>query len=153
MKNIFFALIVFLSINGTSKGQTQAYINFETATMISDAAQKKAVEEGWNMVIVILDGGGNLISLRRMDGVQIGSIDVAIAKAKSAVYFRRPTKIFEDAMKNEGGGRIATLPNAVAIEGGLPIFKDGVCIGSIGISGATSAQDGIVAEAGISVIN
>ncbi|WP_296701624.1 heme-binding protein [Algoriphagus sp.] len=152
MKNVFFFLLVILSFNSISKGQTQPYLDFETATYISDAAQKKAVEEGWNMVIVILDGGGNLISLRRMDGVQIGSIDVAIAKAKSAVYFKRPTKVFEDAMKSEGGGRIATLPNIVAVEGGLPIFKDGICIGSIGISGATSPQDGIVAAAGISVI-
>jgi len=152
MKNIIFFLIVFFSITSISKGQTQPYLNFETASMISDAAQKKAVEEGWNMVIVILDGGGNLISLRRMDGVQIGSIDVAIAKAKSAVYFKRPTKVFEEAMKAETGGRIATLPHVVAIEGGLPIFKDGVCIGSIGISGATSPQDGIVAAAGLEIL-
>jgi uncharacterized protein GlcG (DUF336 family) len=86
-----------------------------------------------------------------MDGVQIGSIDVALAKAKSAVYFKRPTKVFEDAMKGEGGARIATLPNAVAIEGGLPIFKDGIIVGAIGISGASSAQDGVVAAAGLSV--
>ncbi|MBN3584187.1 heme-binding protein [Algoriphagus aestuarii] len=153
MKNLVFFLLVFLSLTSISKSQTQPFLNFETASLISDAAQQKAIEEGWNMVIVILDGGGNLISLRKMDGVQIGSIDVAIAKAKSAVYFKRPTKVFEEAMKNEGGGRIATLPNAIAIEGGLPIFKDGVCIGSIGISGATSAQDGIVAAAGIAILD
>jgi uncharacterized protein GlcG (DUF336 family) len=151
MKHLAFLFILFLSITSISKGQTQPYLNFETASLISDAAQKKAMEEGWNMVIAILDGGGNLISLRRMDGVQIGSIEVAIAKAKSAVYFKRPTKVFEEAMKAETGGRIATLPNVVAIEGGLPIFKDGICIGSIGISGASSAQDGIVAAAGIAV--
>ena len=61
-----------------------------------------------------------------------GSVEVALAKAKSAVFFKRPTKVFEDAMKAEGGGRIATLPNAVAIEGGLPIFKDGVIVGPSG---------------------
>lgn len=151
MKHIVFFLIVFLSLNSISYAQTQPYLTLENASQISDAAQKKAIEEGWNMVIVILDGGGNLISLRRMDGVQIGSIEVAIAKAKSAVYFKRPTKVFEEAMKAEGGSRIATLPNAVGIEGGLPIFKDGVCIGSIGISGASSAQDGIVAAAGLEI--
>jgi glc operon protein GlcG len=101
------------------------------------------------VVIVILDDGGHLISLRRMDGVQIGSVDVAQAKARSAVMFKRSTKIFEEAMKGEGGSRIATLPHAVGVEGGLPIFKDGVIVGSIGVSGVTSAQDGMVAEAGV----
>jgi len=98
---------------------------------------------------VILDDGGNLISLQRMDGVQVGSVEVAQSKAKSAVFFKRSTKIFEDMMKGEGGARIATLPNAVGIEGGLPLFKDGVIVGSIGVSGVTSAQDGIIAEAGV----
>src|SRR5690606_2008364 len=97
----------------------------------------------------ILDDGGHLISLRRMDGVQAGSVEVAQAKAKTALYFKRSTKVFEDLAKTEGGSRVATLPNATAIEGGLPIFKDGVIVGAIGISGVTSAQDGIIAEAGI----
>lgn len=127
----------------------QPYLTLEDASRISDAAQAKSTAEGWNMVIVVLDAGGHIISLRKMDGVQIGSIDVAIAKATSSVYFKRPTKAFEDIMKGEGGARIATLPNAVAIEGGLPIFKDGVIVGSIGISGASSAQDGVVAAAGL----
>ena len=129
----------------------QPYLTLADATKISDAAEAKSKAEGWNMVIVVLDAGGHMISLRKMDGVQLGSIDVALGKAKTAVYFKRPTKAFEDMMKVEGGVRIATLPNAVAIEGGLPIVKDGVLVGAIGISGASSAQDGIVAEAGIAV--
>ena len=129
----------------------QPYLTLADATKISDAAEAKSKAEGWNMVIVVLDAGGHMISLRKMDGVQLGSIDVALGKAKTAVYFKRPTKTFEDMMKVEGGVRIATLPNAVAIEGGLPIVKDGVLVGAIGISGASSAQDGIVAEAGIAV--
>jgi len=90
---------------------------------------------------------GNLISLRKLDGTQIGSIEVAQAKAKSAALFKRPTKVFqESAIANPG---VLTLPNVVAIEGGLPIFKDGIIIGSIGVSGVTSAQDGIIADAGV----
>jgi glc operon protein GlcG len=142
-------LFVLLSFPLMAMGQTKPYLTLEDAHRISDAAEAKAKSEGWNVVISILDDGGHLISLRRMDGVQIGSVEVALAKAKSAVFFKRSTKVFEDAMKAEGGARIATLPNAVGVEGGLPIFKDGVIVGAIGISGVTSAQDGIIAEAGL----
>lgn len=151
MKKLLFLILVFVPFLIQAQGNMQPYLSLEDATRISDAAEAKSKAEGWNMVIVILDAGGHIISLRKMDGVQIGSIDVAIGKAKTAVYFKRPTKVFEDAMKAEGGSRIATLPNAVAIEGGLPIFKDGVIVGSIGISGATSPQDGVVAAAGLAV--
>lgn len=147
MKKLLFLLLFCLPLIGYS--QTKPYLTLSDAQRIADAAEAKAKAEGWNVVIAILDEGGHLISLRRMDGVQIGSVDVAQAKAKSAVMFKRSTKIFEDAMKGEGGSRIATLPHAVGVEGGLPIFKDGVIVGSIGVSGVTSAQDGMVAEAGI----
>ncbi|MEB2775168.1 heme-binding protein [Algoriphagus sp. D3-2-R+10] len=143
---LIFLLVPFLT---QAQDNTQPYLSLEDATRISDAAEAKSKVEGWNMVIVVLDAGGHMISLRKMDGVQIGSIDVALGKAKTSVYFKRPTKAFEDMMKGEGGARIATLPNAVAIEGGLPIFKDGVIVGAIGISGASSAQDGIVAAAAL----
>ncbi|UZD24799.1 heme-binding protein [Algoriphagus halophytocola] len=136
-----------------SQAQTKPYLTLEEAIKIADAAQAKSTAEGWNMVIAILDDGGHLVSLRKMDGVQTGSIDVALGKAKTSVFFKRPSKAFEDMMKADGGGRISTLPNVVAIEGGLPIFKDGVLVGAIGISGATSAQDGLVAAAALEAMD
>jgi uncharacterized protein GlcG (DUF336 family) len=147
MKKLLFLMLLALPM--LSFSQTKPYLTLEDAERITAAAEAKAKAEGWNVVIAILDDGGHLISLKRMDGVQIGSIEVAQAKAKSAVYFKRSSKVFEDAMKGEGGSRIATLPNAVGVEGGLPIFKDGIIVGSIGISGVTSAQDGIIADAGV----
>lgn len=149
MKKLIILLLLFFPFFTHAQTNLQPYLTLEDAIRISDAAQAKSKAEGWNMVIVVLDAGGHMISLRKMDGVQIGSIDVALGKAKTAVYFKRSTKVFEDLMKTEGGARIATLPNAVAIEGGLPIVKDGIVVGAIGISGASSAQDGIVAAAGI----
>ncbi|WP_075350368.1 GlcG/HbpS family heme-binding protein [Algoriphagus marinus] len=149
MKKIILSLLLLFAGLTLTEAQTKPYLSLSDAQRINAAATEKAVAEGWNVVIVILDDGGNLISLQRMDGVQVGSIEVAQAKAKSAVFFKRPTKVFEDAMKAEGGARIATLPNAVGVEGGLPIFKDGIIVGSIGVSGVTSAQDGIIAAAGI----
>lgn len=145
-KLLLFVLLTFPII---SFAQIKPYLTAADAARITEAAEAKALAEGWNVVIAILDDGGHLISLKRMDGVQIGSIDVAQAKAKSAVFFKRPTKVFEDTMKGEGGSRIATLPHAVGVEGGLPIFKDGIIVGSIGVSGVTSAQDGIIADAGV----
>jgi glc operon protein GlcG len=149
MKKLIFLFLMALPILGF--GQTKPILTLADAERISHAAEVKAKSEGWNVVIAILDDGGHLISLKRMDGVQIGSIDVAQAKAKSAVFFKRSTKVFEEAMKGEGGSRIGTLPHAVGVEGGLPIFKDGVIVGSIGVSGVTSAQDGIIAQAGVDV--
>ncbi len=147
MKKLLFLL--FFSLPALGFSQTKPYLTLADAERITAAAEAKAKAEGWNVVIAILDDGGHLISLKRMDGVQVGSVDVAQAKAKSAVFFKRPTKVFEDAMKGEGGSRIATLPHAVGVEGGLPIFKDGIIVGSIGVSGVTSAQDGIIADAGV----
>jgi uncharacterized protein GlcG (DUF336 family) len=99
------------------------------------------------MFIAIVDDGGNLMYLERMDESQLGSLDVSIAKARCALLFKRPTKALEDAV---AGGRavVMTLPNAVPVEGGLPLTAYGKIVGAIGISGATSPQDGIVAKAG-----
>ncbi|SNS31267.1 Uncharacterized conserved protein GlcG, DUF336 family [Belliella buryatensis] len=147
MKNIFTTLLLGLSLFTLVQAQTQPYLNLENANKIADAAQEKAMAENWNVVISILDQGGNLILLRRMDGTQTGSIEVAQLKAKTAFEFKRPTKVFEDMIKG-GAVHLTTMP-ITAVEGGLPIFKDGSIIGSIGISGVTSAQDGIIAEAAL----
>lgn len=147
MKNIFTTLLLGLSLFTLVHAQTQQILNLENANKIADAAQEKAMAENWNVVISILDQGGNLILLRRMDGTQIGSIEIAQLKAKTAFEFKRPTKVFEDMIKG-GAVHLTSMP-ITAVEGGLPIFKDGIIIGSIGISGVTSAQDGIIAEAAL----
>jgi glc operon protein GlcG len=151
MKKLILSLLIIIPLISIAQAQVQPYLNLEEAMRTADAAEEKARQENWNVVIAILDGGGHLIYLRRMDGVQIGSVDVAQAKAKSAVYFKRSTKVFEDLVKS-GGTHILSLPNAIPVEGGLPIFKDGVCVGAIGISGVTSAQDGMIAEAGLKAL-
>lgn len=151
MNKLQFLLIFLFPIFSFAQNHTQPYLNMEDAKRIVDACEERAKEDNWNVVIAILDGGGHLTYLRKMDGTQIGSVEVAQAKAKSAVYFKRPTKVFEDLV-NAGNTRILSLPNAVAVEGGIPIFRDGVCIGAIGISGVTSDQDGIIAEAGLKAL-
>jgi glc operon protein GlcG len=150
MQKLVFSFFILCCIAMTAKGQStsQPYITLVDAERIVAAAEARANQDKWTVVIVVLDAGGHPLLLKKIDGTQVGSVEVAIAKAKSAVYFKRPTKVLED-MVNQGKPNIMTLPNAVAVEGGLPIFKDGVIVGAIGISGVTSEQDGIIAKAGV----
>lgn len=123
-------------------------MSLAAAKEIAAAAEAEARKNNWNVVIAILDDGANLVYLQRMDGTQIGSIEVAQAKAKSAVNFKRPTKVFEDAVI---GGRMAILklPGALPVEGGIPIMMGDQLVGAIGISGVQSNQDGQIAAAGV----
>jgi len=126
---------------------TKKTLSLADAKTIAAAASKKAQAEGWTVVIAIFDNGGNLIYLERADGTQLGSVQVAQAKGLTALRFKRPTKAMEDAVL---GGKIhmTTLPGVVPVEGGLPLIKDNDIVGSIGVSGVLSSQDGQVAAAG-----
>jgi glc operon protein GlcG len=122
-------------------------LTLAVAKQVAAAAETEAAKNKFTMVIAIMDDGGNLIYLEKMDETQIGSIDVAQAKARSAIAFKRPTKAFQDAVA-AGNTGILKLPGAIATEGGVPLVVDGKIIGAIGVSGGTSAQDGTVAQAG-----
>lgn len=146
-----FLLLLTLGIGMAAELTTKKALNLAVAKEIAAAAEKEARANKWNVVIAIVDDGANLIYLQRMDETQIGSIDVAIAKAQSAIKFKRPTKAMEDALK---GGRqaILRLPGAMPIEGGLPIQADGKIIGAIGVSGVQSFEDAQIATAGLKVL-
>lgn len=130
---------------------TKKSLNLAVAKKIAAAAEAEARKNNWNVVITVLDDGANILYLQRMDGTQIGSVDVAIAKAASAVKFKRATKVFEDAVK---GGRqaILKLPGALPVEGGETIVVDGAVLGAVGVSGVQSDQDGIIARAGVAAV-
>ncbi len=125
-------------------------LTLEVTKGIAAAAEAHAKKNGWNVVIAVLDDGGNLLYLQRMDGVQIGSIEVAIRKAKSAVNFKRPTKVFGDAVVNRTA--LVALPGAMPFEGGLPIIWQDEFLGAIGVSGVTARQDGMIAKSGIDAL-
>jgi uncharacterized protein GlcG (DUF336 family) len=125
-------------------------ITLEQAKKVMVGAEAEAKKNSWNVVMVVLDSGGNLVMLQRMDGAQFGSIEVAKDKAYSAVAFRRPTKAFDDALAQGGVNlRILKLSGATPLEGGIPIVVDGKLIGAVGVSGVTSAQDAQIGRAGI----
>ena len=130
-----------------------APITLEQAKKVLAGAQAEAKKNNWGMAIIILDTGGHPVMMQRLDGTQLGSIEVAKDKAWSAVAFRRPTKAFEDAVSQGGANlRLLRLTGASPIEGGIPLMADGKIIGSIGVSGGTAPQDGQVAKAGVDAL-
>jgi glc operon protein GlcG len=121
----------------------------EQAKTVAAAAIAEARKNQWTMAIAIVDTAGDLVYFERMDHTQVGSVDVAVAKARAAARFKRPTKAFQDALAAGGEGwRILSLDGAVAVDGGLPLMSGGKIIGAIGASGGTSQQDGVSAAAG-----
>ncbi len=123
-------------------------IGIDAAKRAAALAIAEGKKNGWTVAAAVVDPGGTLVYFERMDGTQNGSSDVAVAKARSAAAFKRPTKVFEEAVS---GGRnvIMTLPGAMPVEGGLPIVDAGKIVGAIGVSGATSQQDGVCAQAAL----
>jgi glc operon protein GlcG len=131
-----------------------APINLQTAKRIMAAAEAHASKNQWTVVIAIVDTGGNLVLLQRMDNTQIGSIDVAIGKARTSNNFKRPSKAFEDMLAGGGSGlRALSIEGVSALDGGEVIISDGKIIGGIGVSGMTGAQDDEVAKAGLVAVN
>ena len=128
-------------------------ISLDQAKKVMTGAEAEAKKNNWNVVICILDSGGNLVMLQRLDGAQFGSIEVAKEKAYSAVAYRRPTKAFQDALAQGGENlRILRLPGGSPLEGGIPIVVEGKLIGAVGVSGVTSAQDAQIGQAGITAL-
>ena len=112
-------------------------------------AEAEAKKNNWPVVIVILDSGGQMVMLQRLDNAQWGSVDIAKEKARSAVALRRPTKALQDVIA-QGGANLRLLNIGYSVlEGGIPIIVDGKIIGSVGVSGVTSQQDAQIAQAGI----
>lgn len=122
-------------------------LTLDDARRIAAAAEAEASLNGWKVTIAIVDDGGHLLYLQRSHDTQFGTVETAITKAHAAVAFQRPTKASEDAVLS---GRLIhlALPGVIPAEGGVPLLRDGVVIGGLGISGVRSFQDGQIAQAG-----
>ena len=124
-------------------------IGIDNARKVMAAAEAEAVKNNWAVVIVIIDSGGHLVMLHRRDDVQLSSIEISQGKAKTALMFKRPSKVLDDAISGGGAGlRFLALKDIVPLEGGMPLLLDGKIVGAIGVSGVLSSQDSQVARAG-----
>lgn len=131
-----------------------APITLDDARRVMAAAEAEAAAHGWPMAIAIVGSGGQLVMLHALDQVQHGSVPVAQAKAETAVNFRRPSKLFEEAVAAGGLGlRILGMANLLPLDGGLPLLIDGRVVGAIGVSGMQSTQDAQVAAAGAAALS
>jgi glc operon protein GlcG len=122
-------------------------LSLAAARRIIGAAEAEANKRGVGVVTVVVDESGNVIALARMDAAQVASIEVGIGKARTAAIFRRPSRVFEEQIRN---GRVAALAlaGATPLQGGIPVLLDGVVIGAVGVSGDSPQVDEEIAIAG-----
>lgn len=125
-------------------------LTLDGAKKIAAVAEAKAKAGGARVVIAVVDEGGSLLLLERLDDTQVASVNVGIDKARTAAIYRRPSRVFEEQVKN---GRVSALAlhGAVALQGGVPIIVEGKVVGAIGVSGETPTQDEDIAIAGAAV--
>ena len=130
---------------------TKRVLTLGVAKRIAAAAEAEANRRGSTVVIAVVDDAGYLLVLERLDDTQVASVDVGIAKARTAAIFRRPSKVFEDQVRD---GRVAALglPGAAPLQGGVPIVLDGKVIGAIGVSGNTPQEDEDIAKVGAAAL-
>ncbi|MPW19140.1 hypothetical protein GCT13_20120 [Paraburkholderia sp. CNPSo 3157] len=131
--------------------RTKPVLTDEDVKKMAAAAEAHAVANHWIVTIAILDDGGHLLHLHRMDGAAPGTVEMATAKGRTAVLGRRETKVYEDVIK-QGRTAFLSAPITAMVEGGVPIIVDGETVGSIGVSGVKSEQDAAIARAGIAAL-
>jgi len=158
MIKIFTAALLAVGCAGTALAQTPAAppttpygepVSLEMAKKAVAAAEAEAAQHGWPMAIAVVDTGSNLVALHRMDNTQIASIRLAEGKAHTAVEFRRPSRVMQDAVAGGGVGLWwLRVDGVIPLEGGVLIVVNGKIIGAVGVSGGASPQDAQAAQAG-----
>lgn len=118
---------------------------------MAEAVRSHAIAHGWNITVAIVDEGGYLLRLDRMDGAGPMSPDIALGKARMAALTRRPSKFWEDRVESRPG--FLKFPFGLPLQGGLPIFYGSQCVGAIGVSGVASAEDEQLAMAGLEAVS
>ena len=132
--------------------KSKSFLELADVKSIAQAAEAEALKNNWAVSIAIVDDGGHLLWLQRLDGAAAISSHIAPAKAKTAALGRRESKVYEDIIN---GGRYSFMTAPVLegmLEGGVPIMKDGHCIGAVGVSGVKSSEDAQIGKAGIAAI-
>jgi glc operon protein GlcG len=147
--------VVLLAVGGSGRAQaplpTKRVLTLEAARRVAAAAESEARKHNWAVSIAVLDDSGHMVLFQRMDGAKLVATDIAVRKARTAVYFQGPTKDLEAEV---AGGRTALLPieGFMPLEGGVPLMSGGQLVGAVGVSGVTGAQDAQCALAGAAVV-
>lgn len=129
-----------------------APISLARAEAAIAAALTEARKHDWKLNVAVVDSGGNLVAFQRMDGAQLGSIQVAEHKARAAALFRRETKAWESAIQEKGFNYVMTLDGIIGSRGGMPLIEGGRLVGAIGCSGGTGSQDEVACKAGVATL-
>ena len=151
-KSITILLLLLAPVPLRAQLPTKEVLTLDAARKIAAAAEAEAKKRGATVVIAVVDDAGYLLVLERLDDTQVASVDVGIAKARTAAIFRRPSKVFEDQIRD---GRVAALAltGATPLQGGIPIIINGKVIGAIGVSGNSPQEDEDIAKVGAAVAN
>src|SRR5215475_3118131 len=145
------AVLLLLPIAAKPELPVKKVLTLDAAKKIAAAAEAEAKKRGATVVIVVVDDGGHLLLLERLDDTQVASVEVGIGKARTAAIFRRPSKVFEDQVR-DGGVAALSLPGSTPLQGGLPILYEGKVVGAIGVSGNTPQEDEDIAAAGANAL-
>jgi glc operon protein GlcG len=127
-------------------------LTLEAAKLMAAAAEAEAARSGWKVVVAVVDDGGHALLVHRIDGTQSSSVPTAMGKARSAVAYKRPTRILEEMINKGRFSFLSAGGEPVALQGGLPIEIDGQLVGAIGVSGVKASDDEIVAQAGLDAL-
>ncbi len=126
-------------------------ITLALAKRLMATAEQEIGTRGWSMYVAISDDSGTPVLVASVNGAQLASYEISVSKARAAVHFRRPTKVWEERVRG-GAPNVMSLRGVVASEGGVPLVVDGQLIGAVGVSGGTGAEDGVVAHAVIDAL-
>ena len=127
-------------------------LTLEAAKLMAAAAEAAAAKNGWKVEIAVVDDGGHALLVHRLDGTQSSSVPTAMGKARSAVAYKRPTRILEEMINQGRFSFLSAGGDPVALQGGLPIEVDGQLVGGIGVSGVKASDDEVVARAGLDAL-
>jgi glc operon protein GlcG len=130
--------------------RTKPCLTLDDANRVIVAAKAEALKNNWAVTIAVVDDSGFLLHLQRLDGASVQSPEIATLKARTAALGRAPTKAAEDLVKERPA--LLSFPNRAPVQGGLPIFYQGECVGGVGVSGVKSHEDEQVAQAGLAAI-
>jgi len=132
--------------------QSKPTLELSDIKKIAQAAEAHAIQNKWAVTIAVVDDGGHLLWLQRLDGAAAISAHIAPAKAHTAALGRRESKVYEDVI-NGGRSSFLSVPAITGLlEGGVPILKEGLCLGAVGVSGVKSVEDAEIARAGIAAL-